>query len=59
MYLISVPHLKEIHVRECCFTWLKVIVVNWWEEETCEENWTISETHISQTAYPIFVKFGM
>ena len=36
---ISVSNLKEIDKRE---GWLKVVVVNWCEEEEkCEENWAI------------------
>ena len=44
MCLISAPNLKEIHPGAGCFSWLKVIVVNQWEEEEegkCKENWAI------------------
>ena len=41
MYFISVLNLKEIHLGEGCFSWLKFIVVNWCEEEKCEETWAI------------------
>ena len=34
MFLTIVPNLKEIHLGDC---WLKVIVLNWCEEEE-EEN---------------------
>ena len=37
MYLISVPNLKEIHSGEGCFLWLKVIVLNHFEEEEEKE----------------------
>ena len=38
MCLISVPNLKEIHPGEICFSWLKVVALNWCEEEKCEGN---------------------
>ena len=69
MCLISVPNLKEIHPGDGCFflaqetvvfSWLKIVVNQCEEvEEKCEDNLAISETHISQTTYLIFSKFGM
>ena len=60
MCLISVPNLKEIHSGEGCFFLAQIIVVNWCnEEENVKKIGQFSETHILQTAYLIFFKFGM
>ena len=42
MCLISVQNFKEIHPGEGCSFWLKVIVLNWCEEEKYGQ---YSETH--------------
>ena len=38
MCCISVLNLKEIHLGEGCFSWLKVIILNRYKEEKYEEN---------------------
>ena len=37
MCFISVPNLKEIHSKEGCFFWLKVVVLSRCKEEEEEE----------------------
>ena len=35
---ISVENLKETHLKEVVFSWLKFSVINWCEEEKMQRN---------------------
>ena len=55
MGFISVPNVKEIHLGEGCFSWLKIIVENQCKEEQVDI--TISKNQALQVLYLVYSLF--